>query len=39
VGVGVLPDVKAARTPKDVATGRDVALETAVGLASRNGPR
>lgn len=33
VGVGVLPDVKAARSKQDVASGRDAALETALALA------
>jgi C-terminal processing protease CtpA/Prc len=33
VGVGVLPDVKAARTREDVASGRDAVLETALKLA------
>ncbi len=36
VGVGVVPDVKAARTREDVAAGRDAVLETAVRLASGN---
>ncbi|HLK62398.1 MAG TPA: S41 family peptidase [Bryobacteraceae bacterium] len=36
VGVGVLPDVKAARTPQDVVTGRDVVLEKAIELASHS---
>lgn len=35
VGVGVLPDVPANRTRKDVATGRDAVLEEAIRLASR----
>lgn len=39
VGVGVLPDVPAARTKNDVASGRDRVLEKAVELASRYGSR
>ena len=35
VGVGVIPDVLAARTKDDVATGRDTVLEAALRLASR----
>jgi len=35
VGVGVLPDVKAARSKADVASGRDAVLQTAIDLASR----
>lgn len=35
VGVGVLPDVPANRTKKDVATGHDAILEAAIQLASR----
>lgn len=35
VGVGVVPDVKAARTRQDVAAGRDAVLETAIALASK----
>lgn len=35
VGVGVVPDVKAARTRADVAAGRDAVLEAALRLASR----
>ncbi len=34
VGVGVVPDVKAARTAKDVISGRDAVLEKAMELAS-----
>jgi carboxyl-terminal processing protease len=34
VGVGVLPDVKAARTREDVAIGRDAVLDAAIKLAS-----
>ena len=34
VGVGVIPDVMAARTKDDVATGRDAVLEAALLLAS-----
>ena len=36
VGVGVVPDVKAAPTKSDVASGRDGVLQTALELASRN---
>jgi C-terminal processing protease CtpA/Prc len=36
VGVGVVPDVKAARTKGDVASGRDAVLETAIKLAAGN---
>jgi C-terminal processing protease CtpA/Prc len=35
VGVGVVPDIKAAPTKEDVAAGRDAVLETALRLASR----
>ena len=35
VGVGVLPDVKAARSKADVASARDAVLQTAIELASR----
>jgi carboxyl-terminal processing protease len=35
VGVGVVPDVKAARTKQDVVSGRDAVLEAAIGLASK----
>ena len=35
VEVGVVADVKTARTKKDVASGRDAVLETAIGLASK----
>jgi len=34
VGVGIVPDVKAARTKEDVAANRDAVLETALRLAS-----
>ena len=33
VGSGVTPDVKAVRTKRDVAIGRDAALESALELA------
>ena len=36
VGVGIVPDVQAARTKNDVVSGRDAVLETAVELASRH---
>ena len=35
VGVGVVPDVKSARTKEDVASGRDAVLEAAFNLAQR----
>jgi len=34
VGNGVVPDVKFARTKRDVVMGRDATLETALELAS-----
>jgi hypothetical protein len=33
--VGVVPEVKVARTKQDVVSGRDAVLETALGLASK----
>ena len=35
VGIGILPDVKAAKSKRDVASGRDAVLETAIDLAQR----
>lgn len=35
VGIGILPDVPAARTKQDVASGRDAVLQAAMDLASR----
>jgi carboxyl-terminal processing protease len=37
VGVGVLPDVKAAKTKRDVVSSRDAVLESAIDLASHRG--
>jgi C-terminal processing protease CtpA/Prc len=34
VGTGVVPDVSATRSKRDVASGRDAVLETAIRLAS-----
>jgi hypothetical protein len=36
VGIGILPDVPAARTKQDVASGRDAVLQKAIELASKH---
>lgn len=35
VGIGILPDVRSARSVRDIASGRDAVLQEALGLASR----
>ena len=35
VGIGILPDVRSARSVRDVELGRDAALQEALGLASK----